>query len=285
MKDSSIDPACDRAFGAATAAEPSEPLMWLNTDRVLYVGLLGAPSMRTFGAYSLYLSLARPHRICVEGGRWEEASLSVVPPYVPHRIVSVDRMICNVLVEADTVSAADLCGVLRAGRGAIHDPQAVQSLREALLRFRLGSTRRYASTADFDRAFFGAALPARPVDRRIAQVLARIKDDPNRHFPAEDCAASCHLSVSRFLHLFRAEVEAPFRSFRTWQRARSLLYFVTRNSNLAAIALDVGYPDSTHFSHSIRQIYGLTPKSIFAGCRRLALYGSGAAALPRFAFH
>ena len=41
------------------------------------------------------------------------------------------------------------------------------------------------------------------------------------------------------------------------------------------VALDVGYPDSTHFSHSIRQVYGLTPKSIFAGCRKLALYGSG----------
>jgi AraC-like DNA-binding protein len=46
----------------------------------------------------------------------------------------------------------------------------------------------------------------------------------------------------------------------------------------------VGYPDSTHFSHSVRQVYGLTPKSIFAGCRKLALYGSGAAALPRYGF-
>ena len=58
---------------------------------------------------------------------------------------------------------------------------------------------------------------------------------------------------------------------------------MTQNANLANIALDVGYPDSTHFSHSVRQVFGLTPKSIFAGCRKLALYGSGAAfgtALP-----
>jgi len=81
-----------------------------------------------------------------------------------------------------------------------------------------------------------------------------------------------HLSFSRFLHLFKQEVGAPFRSFRTWKRARSLLHYVNRESNLAHVALDAGYPDSTHFSHSIRQVYGLKPKDIFAGSRRLAVY-------------
>ena len=57
-----------------------------------------------------------------------------------------------------------------------------------------------------------------------------------------------------------------------------MLYFVTQNANLATIALDAGYPDSTHFSHSIRNVFGLTPKSIFAGCRKLALCGGSAAA-------
>lgn len=61
---------------------------------------------------------------------------------------------------------------------------------------------------------------------------------------------------------------------------------MTQSSNLTDIALDAGYPDSTHFSHSIRQVYGLTPKSIFAGCRKLALYASGAAAAaPHLRFH
>ena len=82
------------------------------------------------------------------------------------------------------------------------------------------------------------------------------------------------LSFSRFLHLFRENVGAPFRSFRTWKRARSLLQYVNRDANLAHVALDTGYPDSTHFSHSIRQIYGMKPKDMFAGSRRLAIYGS-----------
>jgi AraC-like DNA-binding protein len=49
---------------------------------------------------------------------------------------------------------------------------------------------------------------------------------------------------------------------------------VNQDSNLAYIALETGYADSTHFSHSIRHVYGLKPKDIFAGSRRLAVYGN-----------
>lgn len=267
-----------------SSSSASERVMWLNADRVLYVGLLGEPTVRTFGAFAIYMSLKRPHKICIDGGEWQETEFSVVPPGVPHRIVCGERMICNVLIESETVDLQSLPDCIRQGRGAVDAPEALQAMRDALDRFKRCPLRQYERTEDFDRNFFGCALPTRPIDRRIRAVLDRIKQDPNSHTSAEDCAVASHLSVSRFLHLFKAEVGSPFRSFRTWQRARSVLYYVTQSSNLAHIALDVGYPDSTHFSHSIRQVYGLTPKSIFAGCRKLALYGSGAAATPRYGF-
>jgi len=34
------------------------------------------------------------------------------------------------------------------------------------------------------------------------------------------------------------------------------LHFANQNLNLAHLAQDIGYPDSTHFSHSIRRFYG-----------------------------
>lgn len=262
----------------------TERLMWLNADRVLYVGLLGEPSVRNLGAFSIYMSLNQPHRICVDDGAWEEAEVSVVPPYVPHRIVSGERMICNLLIESETVELKGLPLFIRDGRGAVCAPDALRTMRDALERFKSCDSRQFPRTEDFDDSFFGGELPARKVDRRIGGVLAKIKQDPNSHTSAEDCALISHLSVSRFLHLFKTEVGTPFRNFRTWQRARSVLYYVTQSANLANIALDVGYPDSTHFSHSVRQVYGLTPKSIFAGCRKLALYGSGTAAVPRYGF-
>jgi len=92
---------------------------------------------------------------------------------------------------------------------------------------------------------------------------------------AADCAASVHLSPSRFLHLFKDQTGISFRAFRAWKRARHLLHFVNEDINLAHLAQDIGYPDSTHFSHSIRRFYGLQPRAIFSGSRDLAIYRSG----------
>lgn len=260
---------------AAQAAGPARPdsMMWLNVDRVVYVGLVGEPMVRELGAYSIYVSLSKTHRISIEGGPWQESELSVVPPYVSHSLVSGDRMICDILIEADSVAVDKLPAYIANGRGAVPAPETASALRGALERFQSGTAQQTLQTADFDQCFFGQALEPRVIDRRIRAVLAKIKDDPNSHTSAQDCAEASHLSVSRFLHLFKTEAGTPFRSFRTWQRARSVLYYVTQDANLAQIALDVGYPDSTHFSHSVRQVYGLTPKSIFAVGRKIDVHG------------
>ena len=250
--------AAPRTPVASTSA--LQPVMWINADRVAYVGLMGEPSVRTLGAFAIYVSLKLPHKICINGGEWQETELSVVPPGVSHRIISSERMICNVLIESETVGTQTLPKFIREGRGAVHEPTSLAGVREALDRFRQSGHRQFERTEDFDQSFFGTTLLARPLDRRIRAVLDRIKKDPNSHTSAKDCAVASHLSVSRFLHLFKAEVGSPFRSFRTWQRARSVLYYVTQSANLTSIAQDLGYPDSTHFSHSIRQVYGLTPK-------------------------
>jgi AraC-like DNA-binding protein len=126
---------------------------------------------------------------------------------------------------------------------------------------------------DFDTLFWGQALAPRVLDARIARALSRIQDATSSPVTAQACAAEAHLSFSRFLHLFKQEVGAPFRSVRTWKRARSLLHHVNREQALVNVALDIGYPDSTHFSHSIRQTFGLKPRDIFAGSRKLRIIG------------
>ena len=56
-----------------------------------------------------------------------------------------------------------------------------------------------------------------------------------------------------------------------WKRGRNILHHVNVERNLAHFALDAGYPDSTHFSHSLRRIYGLKPTALFSGSRRLQI--------------
>ena len=45
---------------------------------------------------------------------------------------------------------------------------------------------------------------------------------------------------------------------------------------LVCLALNTGYPDSTHFCHSVRQVFGMTPTLLFKSGHRLRMYRTGA---------
>lgn len=247
--------------------------MWITPQRVFYAGLLGAVGERTWGSHGLYVSPAGapPNRLCIGGGAWQSGELLVVPPQVPHRVQSASPLILHLSVEAESVDAARLPAFMQQC-GPVAAPAFVQRVRDMHARLLAASGRECFSRFDFDTLFFGAALAPRVLDARIRTVIDRINADPAGPASAEDCAAAVHLSFSRFLHLFKQETGVPFRAFRAWKRARSLLRYVREPASLTDIALDTGYPDSTHFSHSIRQVYGLKPSDILAGSRRLALH-------------
>lgn len=273
-------------------ADRRNRVMWLNNDRVFYAGLLGAVSVRTMGGWLVYASLGAPLRIVLGDAETglldaeaplQATDLAVVPPYTPHRVACDQRLICSITIEPETIDETALPAWLRDHTGPVpaDHPEAAAMLtrvRSAHAWLRTQGRQIDLQTAGFDECFFGQRLAPRRIDPRIASVLEDIRNDPSRSTTAQDCAAAVGLSFSRFLHLFKAEVGTPFRSLRTWKRARSLLHHVTRDTNLVHVALDTGYPDSTHFSHSIRHVYGLKPRDLFAGSRQLMVLGDSPAA-------
>jgi AraC-like DNA-binding protein len=124
------------------------------------------------------------------------------------------------------------------------------------------------STGQFDQYFLRQTLQPRNVDARIRRVLDMLVDDlQDNAISAGVCAAEIGLSTSRFLHLFKDNTGIPFRSQRMWKRARRFLDHANREDSLTDVALGLGYPDSSHFSHSIRASFGLQPRSIREGSR------------------
>lgn len=263
-----------RDEGMATPASAGNRLMWLTTQRVFYAGLLGPVGARVLGGWGIYVSTsaADPIRVCIGGGAWQSGDLLVVPPQVPHRVESAKPLVLNLLIEADSVDPASLPQFMQTSCGCAHAPEFVARVRAMHARLLAASGRESFADFDFDLLFFGETLAPRALDVRIARVIDRLNADPAQSASAQECAGWVHLSFSRFLHLFKEEVGVPFRSFRAWKRARSLLRYVHQSGTLTDIALDTGYPDATHFSHSIRQVYGLRPSEILAGSRRLALH-------------
>jgi AraC-like DNA-binding protein len=257
-------------------------LMLISPERVFYAGLLGRPRKRSSGGFNIYAAMQGSLKIT--GGKSEVVGeVAVVSPYVQHSVESEHPSIICLVIEPETVepSAMDDLSARISGPGA---PEFARRIRNAYDALRLRERRGGFTTRQFDQLFFGESLPDRNIDQRIRRSAARLNDFSGVKMTAADCAASAGLSPSRFLHLFKEQTGVSFRAFRAWKRARHLLHFVNEDINLAHLAQDIGYPDSTHFSHSIRRFYGLQPRAIFSGSRDLAIYRSDPGVLDSAGF-
>ena len=233
----------------------------VDTDRVYYCGDLGRPAMRRSGAINAYVALQAPLRFSFDDGPWQMGHCVVAQPFVMQRLACAGRMICDFMIEPESVALAQLPTFLRAN-GVVEAPDFVDRMRAA------AAAGPHAGRA-LDEAFLGAPLARRSLDPRIARVVDQLQRMPNSPRDARAFAAAAGLSLSRFLHLFKDQTGCSYRTFRAWKRARMLLPQINRPQNLARLAQDIGYPDSSHFSHSIRQYFGISPRDILAGCRRL----------------
>jgi AraC-like DNA-binding protein len=250
-------------------------LMLISPERVFYAGLLGRPRERCPGAFHVYVALKGGLWLSTADGGETYGELVAVAPNVRHTIASDYRSAICIVIEPESVRA----GTFDEWEKRLSGPERglfADRIRAAYEQLRSCAGRADLSSAAFDRMCFGEALPRRVLDPRVARAIAQMTRFCGKPATAASCAAEAGLSASRFLHLFKQETGISFRSFRAWKRARHLLHFANQDLNLAHLAQDIGYPDSTHFSHSIRRFYGLKPRAIFSGSRDLAIYRSGA---------
>ncbi len=223
------------------------------------------------GALVIYVAAKGSIRVTLDGGEWQTCEVAVIQPSQPHQVVADARIAYLMKLEAETLDHSLLPGFLTRS-GAVDAPQFVERVRKRTLELFGRVQAKDVSLGNFDQFFFEELLTARVLDHRIRQIVQLIKQTPSSRLSAEACAEMTHLSVSRFLHLFKEEVGASFRAFCMWKRARSILLCNGNTGNLTNVALDAGYPDSTHFSHCIRKIYGLRPTDIFIGLRDSSVY-------------
>jgi AraC-like DNA-binding protein len=249
-------------------------LMLITPERVFYAGLLGRPRARCSGACHVYVAIRDGLWLSTADGREAYGELLAVAPNVRHTVTSEYRSVISVTIEPESVRPGGLDDLIKRLTGEERE-LFVQRIRAAYGELLSRARRDDITSHAFDHMCFGEALPARELDPRVVKAIAQIGRFGGEPVTAASCAAEAGLSASRFLHLFKQETGISFRSFRAWKRARHLLHFANQDLNLAHLAQDIGYPDSTHFSHSIRRFYGLKPRAIFSGSRDLAIYHVG----------
>ena len=197
-------------------------------------------------------------------GRESYGEMAAVLPNVRHTIASDYRSVISLVIEPESVRPGALEELVERLSGAWKRQLSPTASAPPIASCASTQGGNDFSSAEFDTLCLGEALPQRVLDPRVARSIVQIGRFCGEPVTAASCAAEAGLSPSRFLHLFKQETGISFRSFRAWKRARHLLHFANQDINLAHLAQDIGYPDSTHFSHSIRRFYGLKPRAIFS---------------------
>ena len=247
--------------------------MLIGRDRLFYSGLLGKEmKTRRVGAIAVYVAIDGDLEARIGPGPWEIRRIVAVPAYAPHQLRSQSGYVAGLFIEPESVdrrAAGEF--IAQVNRGS-EDDQLIRRILEARRDVTHIRDAGGFSTAEFDHYFLRRKLKPREVDTRVRHILGRMLDElPEATVSANQCAREVGLSTSRFLHLFKENTDVSFRTQRVWKRARRFMDHANRSESLTDVALDLGYSDSSHFSHAIRSSFGLKPKSIRTGSRGLQL--------------
>ena len=117
-----------------------------------------------------------------------------------------------------------------------------------------------------------ADAPARKVDPRILSVVELIKRDIADNLSAQYLAAQVGLSEPRLSQLFTATLAVPIRRYRQWHRLFVTAAGVTRGLSLTTAALEAGFADSAHFSHTFHSILGMKPSAILSSRLKIRMH-------------
>jgi AraC-like DNA-binding protein len=83
----------------------------------------------------------------------------------------------------------------------------------------------------------------------------------------DDIARAVHSSTFQLARVFHCETGLPMHHYRTRLRLRAALErLVEAETDLTALALDLGFSSHSHFTSAFRRAFGITPSE----CRRRA---------------
>lgn len=103
-----------------------------------------------------------------------------------------------------------------------------------------------------------------PLDHRIAEVVTYIDELEEKRVAAGQLAEQIALSESRFLHLFKNELQMTVRKYLQWKRTMDAAQKVVEGKSATEAAHAAGFTDSAHLARVFRQMFGITLTAAFA---------------------
>jgi AraC-like DNA-binding protein len=244
---------------------PGTSQLYLGHGWSLYCGPLLHLETHVYGADVLHAGIYRPFRIRLADGEWRSCRCALVPAGTRHALNMAGWVHGKLFVEKNSPDAIGFRKRFRySGVRFFEDAETIECFRW----IHEEDPNRIAVEQRLDRLLNSPQQPQVELDERIRQVIERICREPDRNFSQQELANLAGLSPSRFLHLFRECTGLPYRRFRLWKRMVSAFESMHTSDSLTRAALDAGFADSAHFSHSFRDTFGVNPAPVFRNVGR-----------------
>jgi AraC-like DNA-binding protein len=243
----------------------SKLYVWQN--RGFFMGRLPDISEHRLGSAALCVGIDQPFRVLEsESSVWRECRSALIPPGCLHEIQVGGTIMAILFIEPESpdylaIQNAMLDGEWQCLYGLAHEAEVLAALREA-----------WESQPDAAaiHGLLDRLIPPpnpeerqQPLDGRIQRVIRLMKEDLTHSYSMTELAEYVNLSPTRLVHLFKEEVGVPIRRFRQWHRMRVVAALIAKGDTLTDAALGAGFADSSHFSRAFRNMFGITPSSVF----------------------
>lgn len=240
--------------------------LYIWQHRGFFMGHLPDVAEHRLGSAALCVGVDRPFAVLEsESDAWREARSVLIPPGCLHEARIGGAVMAVLFIEPESpdylaLKDAMLDGEWQCLYGLPEEPKLLDAL-DGLWRYRAEAS---AIAEVLDRLLPAPAGEDRQrVDGRVLRVMELMKADLNHSHSLDELALHVNLSPTRLVHLFKEEVGVPIRRFRQWHRMRVVAAEIARGQTLTDAALGAGFADSSHFSRAFRNMFGLTPSSIF----------------------
>ncbi len=246
---------------------PWKGRVFLAVGRALYLGPAGDTSPHAHHAVQVSVSLQAPLRLRHGGGCWQEHEGVVVSPDVTHQLDGGWGDLALFYVEPQSTDARLLLGnprdAIRTLPGStISD---VRKVARRIARHPPSQSELSVVVADLMQSIGFAPGAAAPVDRRVEDVVQRLRATLGEKVSMPELARAVGLSPSRFRHLFRREIGMSAQSYVVWLRIIEACAALARGASLSDAAYQVGFSDAAHFTRTFRRTFGLAPSQLASG--------------------
>lgn len=196
---------------------------------------------------------------CTAQEAFIEDEIILVPPMKTHAFRENSDLILIVLIDDESAVAESF----KLSAIQALDADDFSELRNYLHSLETQSIDLHKVQKILLRSRFFEAFKESTIDERIQKFILMLKEDENFLASALEAAELCHLSESRFLHLFKQETGLPYRKYLQWVKLKRALQHIKAGHSLTESAYIGGFSDSAHLSKYFKESFGLSPSEVF----------------------